>query len=128
MSYESYNPNGPLIRKKNAAKRKKNLINLALEKRTKPITIQALKALQVEGHLSKEIFNENIGKIFPLVLLLVSQGRSILYIEAFLGMRPRSLSGFIDKHPRLKKACNEARKVKSDRSSLDAIELEYILS
>lgn len=124
----TYNPNGPINRKKYAAKRRKNLINNATHVAAKPITLQALKALQVEGHLSKEVFNENIGKIFPLVLLLVSQGHSILYIEEFLGMRPRSLSGFIDKHPRLKKACNEARKVKSDRSSLDAIELEYILS
>lgn len=128
MSYETYNPNGPLIRKKNAARRRKELITLALENRTRPITLQALKDLQVNGRLPWEAFTSNIGKIFPLILQMVSEGDSIAKIEAFLGIRKSGLAKFIQLHPRLKKACNEARKIKSDRKSLEQIEIDFIMS
>lgn len=125
MNYEAYESINP---SKYFKKKRELLIRRALSKLAKPITLQALKALQVDGYLSKQVFDDNIGKIFPLVLLMVSQGHSISYIENFLGMRTTALAKFIQVNPRLKKACNEARKVKSDRSSLDAIELEFILS
>lgn len=124
----TYNPNGPIKRKKLAKQRRDSLLNRATSKLAKPISSEALEALKVNGHLSKQVFDENIGKIFPLVLLMVSQGHSISYIEGYLGMRSTALAKFIQANPRLKNACNDARKVKSDRASLDAIELEYILS
>lgn len=124
----TYNPNGPIKRKKLAKNRRDLLLRRATSKLAKPITLQALLDLQVNGRLDWKAFTDNIGKIFPLVLLMVSQGHSISYVESFMGLRSTALSKFIQANPRLKKACNEARKIKSDRTVLDKIELEYILS
>jgi hypothetical protein len=124
----NYDPSGPKIRKKKAAKERDKLINIALAKDIRPTTLQALKALQVNGLLPWEVFKDNIGKIFPLILSMVAEGHSITYIESVLGLRASGLSKFIQLHPRLKRACNEARKVKKDRTSLEKIDLDFILS
>lgn len=111
----SYNPNGPIKRKKESTKRKNLFLNSALNTATRPISLKDLEDLKVDGILPTKVFTENAGTIFPHVLERLSLGDSIPMIEIFLGMIPNSLRLIIQKHDRLKKACNEARKVKNDR-------------
>jgi len=124
--YEAYRPSE--VRKKKAALRKKNLLRAATHADSKPMTLDKIKALQVDGQLSIEAFKDNIGKLFPVVLLLISSGYSVGKVESYLGMNALSLQRFITINPVLKAKCNEARKINRDRESLDLIELRYILS
>ncbi len=92
--------------------REKIYIN-AFSLRTKQITPEKLKALKSKG-MNIEIFKENLGSLFPLILQRVSEGMTIKLIAHEIGLSHRSLERFLQRHTRLDKAIRKARAIRSD--------------
>lgn len=103
------------------------LIERALNKKVIPISLDGLEHLKHDGTLSLETFKDNIGKIFPLILHWISEGKSYQEIADLTGLGRRTLIKFLYSHSRLKVACENARKIKLDKKELERIELHSIL-
>lgn len=109
------------------AKERHKLSTLAFSQRVKPATLDEVVNYQVDNILTIELFKENIGKLFPLVLSLVSEGNTLRSIELLMGFKPRSLEDFLMRNRRMLNAVREARKLRSDKKIMDKIEASHII-
>jgi hypothetical protein len=99
----------------------RKIIRNATRAAAKPITLEEIKAIHVNGLLTFEAFTENIGKIFPFIIECVSSGMKIRAIERYIGMKERMLEQYLQRHPRLMRDVQNARKIRLDDNVLEAI-------
>lgn len=109
------------------ARERKRLIERALNKKVIPISSVGLNALKQNGSLDLETFKEHIGRIFPVILHRISEGKTYKDIADELGLERRTLITFLYDHARLKSACELARGLRQDKRELDRIEMQSIL-
>lgn len=95
--------------------KRKNLERAALRGATKPIDLAGIQALQSNGVLDIETFQDNIGSIFPFMLNQISEGETLKGLERLFGMKPRVLVSFMERYPRLGNEIKKARRIRTDR-------------
>lgn len=102
-------------------KRRRNLKARVRDTQVYLIDLSDLSDFQDNGLLSIQVFKENISKLFPLVLSLVSEGHSIPSVERLMGFNRRALVSFLQNHSGINRRVNEARKIHLDRVALAEI-------
>ena len=84
----------------------------ALRGRASPYSLEEAQEIftPITERLEKiSLFKEKIGKLFPLILDLVAHGAGIREVERQIGLHPRSLEEFLNRHPKLMMKVREAR-------------------
>lgn len=102
---------------------KKKQVRRALRGAGKPWTLHNCRENFEKRNNTREkieVFNDNIGGIFPLILDLTSQGWSLPRIEKEMCLTNRMLWRWLETRPSLAKAVRAARGL--NRSAVDYIE------
>lgn len=80
-----------------------------------PYTVDEVRALSI---CSGFTLNEHIGKLFPLILHMVSQGKSIRIIELELGIKALLLRRFLNRNKSLNALVISARDLTTDDNAM----------